>query len=124
MGRFFTAYAAATGPMTAFPKSQALPPEQITDGKSTIILFGEASGLNIVWTEPRDIDTARLPVGINLPGCRRGDSHGTLSSYHRGGANVVFADGRVKYLSEQIDPSVLKALLTATGGEAVDDSRF
>jgi hypothetical protein len=36
----------------------------------------------------------------------------------------VFADGRVKYLSEQIDPSVLKALLTATGGEAVDDSRF
>ncbi|HEY3968433.1 MAG TPA: DUF1559 domain-containing protein [Planctomycetaceae bacterium] len=110
--------------MTAFPKSQALPPEQITDGKSTIILFGEASGLNIVWTEPRDIDTARLPVGINLPGCRRGDSHGTLSSYHRGGANVVFADGRVKYLSEQIDPSVLKALLTATGGEAVDDSRF
>ena len=84
-------------------------------------MLGECSGLNIVWTEPRDIDTSKQKIGINLPGDRPGTSSSILSSYHRGGAYVTFADGHVQFLSETIDPKVLQALTTATGGEKVTD---
>ena len=125
MDRYFTAYAAVTGPQTAFPGCQALPITQITDGASSTIVYGEAPGLKIVWTEPRDIDISLVTMGINLPGTRRGESPGTFSSYHPpGGATVVFADGSVRFLSERINPAVLKALLTATGGEPVADETY
>ena len=123
--RYYTAYAAVTGPKTAFPDGKALAITQFTDGTSYTIVYGEAPGLQIVWTEPRDIDISRDAIGINLPGSRRGKSPGTLSSYHpSGGATVVFADGRVRFLSDQIDRGVLKALLTATGGESLSDEAF
>jgi prepilin-type processing-associated H-X9-DG protein len=81
------------------------------------MLLGECSGLNIVWTEPRDIDTSKQRIGINFPGGRPGWSSSILSSYHRGGAYAGFADGSARFLSEKIDPKVLHALTTATGGE-------
>ena len=121
--RYYTAYAAVTGSTTAFPEGRTLTLEEFTDGASNTIAFGEAAGLRIVWTEPRDIDIEKQPIGINLPDSRRGHSPGTLSSYHPGnrGATVVMADGSVRFLSERIDPAILKALLTATGGESLPD---
>ena len=38
-------------------------------------------------------------------------------SYHRAGANVLFADGRVVLLGEQIEPAVHRALHSINGGE-------
>jgi len=38
---------------------------------------------------------------------------------HRGGANALFGDGRVRFLSEAIDPDLLRALSSRDGGEAV-----
>jgi prepilin-type processing-associated H-X9-DG protein len=122
--RYFTAYAAVTGPQTAFPGGKALPISLFTDGTSNTIIYGEAAGLKIVWTEPRDIDISREPIGINLRGSRRGESPGALSSYHAGGAVVVFADGSVRFVSQQINPAVLKGLLTATGGEPVTEGTY
>ena len=37
------------------------------------------------------------------------------SSFHRGGVNVVFADGRVQFLSESVDGRVYAALLSPQG---------
>ena len=122
-GRFFTAFAAVTGPKTAFPGGTGMTLDAIStaDGLAHTILIGESSGLNIIWTEPRDIDVSKQKIGINLPGERPHFSSSILSSYHTGGANVVFADGRVRFLSEKIAPKVLQALTTATGGENVPD---
>jgi hypothetical protein len=116
-GRYFADYAAVTGPDTAFPDGKGLHLSQISDGLAQTMLLGECSGLNIVWTEPRDIDTSKQRIGINFPGGRPGWSSSILSSYHRGGAYAGFADGSARFLSEKIDPKVLHALTTATGGE-------
>jgi prepilin-type processing-associated H-X9-DG protein len=122
-GRFFSAFAAVTGPKTAFPGGKGMTLQAISsaDGLGHTILIGESSGLNIIWSEPRDIDVSKQNIGINLPGKRPHFSSSILSSYHAGGTNVVFADGRARFLSEKIAPKVLQALTTATGGENVPD---
>jgi prepilin-type processing-associated H-X9-DG protein len=120
-GRYFSAFAAVTGPQTIFPDQKGIRFADFTDGISHTILIGECSGLNIVWTEPRDIDVSKQKIGINLPGDRPRYSSSILSSYHRGGAHVVFADGHVRFVSEKIDPKVLQALTTATGAEQIPE---
>ena len=40
-------------------------------------------------------------------------------SRHPGGANVLFADGRVAFLTEDTDASLHRALHSIHGGEAV-----
>ena len=40
-------------------------------------------------------------------------------SYHMGGANVLFGDGRVALLSERIAPAIHRGLHSINGGEAV-----
>jgi len=120
LGRFYTAYAAMSGPGTAFPAASPLSLDAIShaDGSAHTILFGECTGLQIVWTEPRDIDTSKHEIGITSTRHSPAASS-ILSSPHRGGAYVVMADGSTKFLSDTIDRSVLKALTTATGGEAI-----
>jgi prepilin-type N-terminal cleavage/methylation domain-containing protein/prepilin-type processing-associated H-X9-DG protein len=41
------------------------------------------------------------------------------SSYHLGGVNIVFCDGSVHYITDDIDPTVWTALGTRSGGEVV-----
>lgn len=41
-------------------------------------------------------------------------------SFHVGGANVLFADGSVRFLSQSIDTGVFVAQCTQAGGEVVD----
>ena len=60
-------------------------------------------------------------VGMNLPGRRPYTSPGTWSSFHKDGAHTLMADGAVRFLNKNTDPQVLKALLTATGGETVGE---
>ena len=44
-----------------------------------------------------------------------------LFSYHHGGVNVVMGDGTVRFLSENLNILVLRALLTRNGKEVIDD---
>lgn len=123
-GHWFTSYFLITGPKTAFPRGKGISFDAITDGRSQTLLVTEAGGQNIVWTEPRDLDVARDPISVShLTWTHQPTpSPGILSSYHTGrGAHAVFADGSVKFISEQIDPAVLKALTTSTGGETIPD---
>jgi prepilin-type processing-associated H-X9-DG protein len=119
--RYYAAYVLVTGPESVFPNGQGRSFAEITDGSSSTLLAAEACGLNVVWTQPEDADTARQPIGVNLLGSEPAHSPGTLSSYHTGGAHMLLADGSVRFVSERIDRQVLKALTTATGGEPVSD---
>jgi prepilin-type processing-associated H-X9-DG protein len=123
-GRYYTAAAFVTGPQTCFPEDHGVLLKDVTDGVSRTILIAEACGQNIIWTEPRDLHVSQLPVGVNLPGDRRGASHGLMSSYHPGVVNVAMADGSCMTLSEKIDPDVLRKMTTASGHEVILDNEF
>lgn len=62
---------------------------------------------------------------INTPTCsnRRGApsavSAATATSLHPGGVNSLFADGHVKFLREQLDVAVWRAMSTRNGGEVI-----
>ncbi|MCA9041764.1 MAG: DUF1559 domain-containing protein [Planctomycetaceae bacterium] len=115
-----------TGENTLF--SEKSPPRINTmamgDGTSNTIIAGEATGLHIPWTEPRDTNTDKQSIGINLPGQQEGDSPGLFSSSHNGGCFVLMGDGSVQWFGNDIDPEILKSLTTPNGGELIDFSQM
>ncbi len=120
-GRYFTDYAMLTGRGAFSLPNNPIRKRDVGDGLSNTLAVTEASGLNIVWTEPRDAETDSQTIGINLAGDEHSESRGIASSRHPNGAHVLFADGSVKLLDENIDPQVLKALPTIGGDEPVGD---
>ncbi len=119
--RYFTDYAMLTGNGAFSQPDQPRPVDAVTDGLANTLAVTEVSGLNIVWTEPRDASLDEYEVGVNLAGDDQVSTKGILSGWHPGGAHGLLADGAVRFLSEDIDPQVLKALTTIAGGEPVDD---
>jgi prepilin-type processing-associated H-X9-DG protein len=45
-------------------------------------------------------------------------------SFHPGGCNSVFADGSVHFLSEKIDPKVMRALVSRAEGDKIPDGKI
>jgi prepilin-type processing-associated H-X9-DG protein len=85
----------------------------IKDGLSSTMMLAETA-VNIgPWTAGgpttmRALDPVRKPyIGPGRP----------FGGNHRGGLNVAFADGSVRFLRETIDPKVFEALSTVAGGE-------
>ena len=120
LGRFHTDFVMVTGNGTFGGNPAGTKLADITDGTLNTIAIVEASGLQIVWTEPRDFDATTQPIGINLKGTGSTDSPGMMSSNHRGGAHVLMADGSTRFISQSIDSAVLKKLTTIAGGDVVD----
>ena len=81
----------------------------ITDGTSNTILTLETSPMHAVeWTKPSDVTIDR------------GDPLEKLVEGRANGFNVNLADGAVVFITNQVDPELLWALLTRAGGEVVD----
>ncbi len=110
-----------------FERSLAL--SDVTDGASHTVLAGEApEGVHGVWLSVRNLFDQSAPVsarpspGSPWPSCRLPgafcDFGQELSSHHPGGANAVFADGSVRFLTTALDPAVLAAVCSRAGGEA------
>ena len=117
-GRYFSHMAMINGAGTV---GSGVTSREIKDGTSSTLMVVEACGLDIVWTEPRDVNIDSQPVGVNLPSPTPGMSPGWVSSHHRGGAHVLLADGSVRFIDEKINPEILKSLMTINGRDAVDD---
>jgi len=107
--RFYTDYTMLTGNEAFSGHNTSTRMRDITDGLSNTLAVVESAGLNIVWTEPRDANTTRQPFAINYSGNEQYDSEGIASSWHGPGAHALFADGEIRFLSEKLDPNVLKA---------------
>lgn len=116
--RWFTAYSMPSSPRSIGESAEGISLKEISDGSSNTVLLVEACGAQIVWTEPREVDVASgFDFGINSNGARPRTSGSLMSSYHRGGAFVGMADGSAKFMSQETDLSVVKAMLTIDGKE-------
>ena len=69
----------------------------------------------------RNYDGTINPGNGNVTG---GNQLNFFGSAHPGGFNVVMADGSVRVLPYSIDITILRALTTRNGGEAIDLSKF
>ena len=108
-------YMVVVGPETMFPGEQARSLFGVADGTSNTIMLVEVVDSTAHWMEPRDLDFYQAAQGVYS---KQGES---LSSSHGTGVSVAFADLHVVTLSETIAPDMLRAFLTATGGETILD---
>jgi prepilin-type N-terminal cleavage/methylation domain-containing protein/prepilin-type processing-associated H-X9-DG protein len=121
-----------------FPINRATRLIDITDGASATILMAECAGRPQLWRGRVQIPNLWLTGGPwasrNLLWGRGASADGTaffgtcavnctndreVYSFHPGGANVVFADGHVRFLRADINIRVFAALVTRAGGEVV-----
>ncbi len=104
-------YFVLTGSETAFPEEGGTKIKQITDGTVSTILVVEAKR-DIPWTKPEDI-----PYSPNKPLPK-------LGGFFDGGFGAATCDGYVRFLSDDIDPQMLRNLIEKADGNVVDRSEF
>jgi len=120
---------------------------EITDGTSNTTLYSEAAGRHLQYFGDRS--SAPLPSGTTGPIWADSDNRitvtgtdstgrgsvgtgpcaincnnlsGDVYSFHTRGANIVFVDGSVRFVTQNIPIATLIALVTKDGGETVDSS--
>jgi prepilin-type processing-associated H-X9-DG protein len=122
----------------------------IVDGTSNTTLYSEAAGRDMqyfanrvavpydttkitgpIWADSDNrltvtgtdaTGTASIGTGPCVMNCN--NLAGDIYSFHTGGANVVFADGSVRFVRDTITITTLAALVTKAGGEVVDPGSY
>jgi hypothetical protein len=110
-----TSFVIVVGPATFSPGPTGRRLADFTDGSSHTIAIAEMAESGIPWMEPRDLDFDHMSFHVN------DWSRPSIRSRHPGIANAMFGDASVRSIHEDIDPEVLKGLLTADGGEPVGE---
>jgi prepilin-type N-terminal cleavage/methylation domain-containing protein/prepilin-type processing-associated H-X9-DG protein len=119
---------------------------EVLDGLSQTILLVEDAGRpqlwrmgrlangiaeNGGWADPNyeialdGSDTLFTGPGQELGTCVMNcTNHNEAYSFHPGGANLLFADGAVRLVSESVEPQVFAAINTRAAGDVVSDGSF
>ncbi len=101
-------YRVVSGEGTVFPPGGAVPVKEIKDGTANTIMIVEVDDAHaVIWTKPEG-----LPFDPNNPA--RG-----LGGQFEGGFNVVFCDGSVRFIPENVPARILRLLLLRADGAAI-----
>ena len=121
-----TSYLAVVGPGTVWSTREPVCLDEIDDPSGTILLV-EVAGSDVALLEPRDLTLDEALRGINPV------AGGGISSRHPGTVTVLFADGHIETLREQMSQEKLLNLLTfekkdpaercSNGEDALRDAR-
>ena len=95
------------------------------DNDSAISVHGADANTNVpnascIWP----VGVGRVPASGTTSGGKcviNCTNWAEIYAYHTGGANALFGDGSVRFLSAGMDPSVMIAIVTRAGGEIVND---
>ncbi|WP_417391949.1 DUF1559 domain-containing protein [Gimesia sp.] len=90
-------------------QKEGMPLSQITDGESNTIMAVDRGDDFKAWGDPANLARPADVIGPDKK---------TLLP---GGNLILFSDGRVQFVSNQINPRILKALSTPAGGETKCD---
>ncbi len=82
--------------------------EDITDGTSNTVLAGEVATNFRAWGDPLNVRDPALGINQHADG---------FGAQWEGGMHFLFADGSMTFVSENIDPAVLRALSTPNAGD-------
>jgi hypothetical protein len=111
-----SSYMLVTGPGTMFPPSGTVARNAVADGEGNTLLVVETNIQNVPWTEPQDLDIAKLPAQIG--------ALGGIGGVHAGGAAAVFVDGEAAWLPGDTSKAIIDSLISPSGGEAIDGAWF
>jgi hypothetical protein len=115
----YSSYYALTGPSTIFSGKEGTKILQITDGTSNTLMLVEAKR-DIPWTKPEDI-----PYAADLAPAGSPSRYATNAPLPKLGGHypdvflAAFCDGAVRAISQEIDPTQLRYLMTRDGGEVI-----
>lgn len=126
------------GVLTLEPRTAA----SVTDGLAATVLLVEDAGRPFLWRNGlaavgvaknaawADPDYEIVLSGSDGLSYGSGEGAGTcvmnctndneVYSFHPGGANLLFADGSVRYVSEQVEARIFAAMITRAQGDHVD----
>ena len=103
-----TNYVVLTGEETVFQPKKAGTFTNIPDGTAYTILAVETKA-SVPWTKPEDLEyNSSKP----LP---------TMGGFSEEGFHAAFADGSVRFMAKSMKESLLRAMITARGGEVATE---
>ncbi len=105
-----TCYIALPGPGRLFDGALLVQPDQVTDGLDNTIVAVDCPRSKAWWADPLN---GQPPEGVRLETFLKWAKE---SNRH---VNVLFADGHVEHLPDNVGVKTLEALLTIAGGEEV-----
>jgi Protein of unknown function (DUF1559) len=112
--RFF----AIVGDATAWPDNRSITFNDIGDGVRNTVILAESHTLDAFWSQPIDLRFDQMTFTINDP---KGPG---ISSPRKLGPLVAFADGAVLHINPETPQDLVRALLTANGGETIKRSQL
>lgn len=100
------------GNSQVFMENKCLGFRDVTDGTSNTILVGEVTNGLKPWG---------MPGNVRDPADGIGPAENQFKGPSVGGTQFLLGDGMVRFISENVDPEILRALATPAGGELVGD---
>ena len=96
--------------------NEALSARDATDGTShTLIISEDSDWRDMQWINGRNVFDQAYAINARPSAARPMENE--IRSKHPGGANGLFCDGGVRFLSEQMELAVVAAICTRAGGE-------
>jgi hypothetical protein len=119
-----TSYFFIAGPGRSMDETGKLPLRDVADGTANTLAVIESSSARVNWLEPRDLTVQDILAGNNTAeapcACSRHGRSDRGMWRSSGGFNAVLCDGYVKHLPANIDPALMRALMTIDGGEPLE----
>ena len=86
--------------------------------------YGVSGAPNNKWRPEQSTQAYDNGTVVPAAAGSNGGKNDEIASFHPGGANVLFADGSVKFLKDSVNLQTLRALISIQGGEVISADTY